>query len=254
MPESARSSCPRCGAHATGRYCAACGHALAMPACRHCRADLAPGSRFCGQCGAAAGSAPPGPVPASVKPLVPWALAALVAVVALVVVLAPGQSPPAGASAAGAVSAAVPLPDLSALPPRARFDTLYNRVMRGSEQGDEANVMVWAPMALAAYGDLADVDADARYHAAMIRLHTGDAAGAAALADTITALQPSHLFGFVLRGTVARFGRDDAGLAREQAALLRVWDAEMAAARPEYGDHQFILNQFVTEARARTGQ
>jgi len=181
----------------------------------------------------------------------------LAIIVALVAVLMPRQPVPAAESgpglAAGAGAPEAPLPDLTALPARARFDTLYNRVMRASERGDQGTVSRYAPMALQSYAELSAPDADARYHAAMVRLHTGDPGGAAALADTISMGQASHLFGFVIRGTVARLERDDARLAREQAAFLAAYDAEIAAVRPEYNDHKFILDQFVGEARARVG-
>jgi len=185
----------------------------------------------------------------------PFALAGVFVIVALVVVLAPGQSaPPADSGAGFAVPAAqAPLPDMTGFPARARFDTLYNRVMRAAEQADEATAGRFAPMALEAYTELEVIDADARYHAAMIRLHTGDPTGAAALADSISMADPNHLFGFVIRGTVARLQKEDARLASEQAAFLRAYDAEIATGRPEYTDHNFIINQFVTEARARGG-
>jgi hypothetical protein len=176
----------------------------------------------------------------------------LAIVVALVVFLLPAQAPPAALGASpGTATPQAPLPDLTAMPARERFDTLYNRVMRAAQDADGATAGLLAPMALEAYAALDGVDADARYHAAMIRMHTSDPQGAAALADSIHLAQPAHLFGFVIRGTVARFQGDQAGLAAEQAALLQVYDAEMAANRPEYTDHRFILDQFVAEARAR---
>lgn len=264
MPASSPTSCPSCGKPASGRFCPSCGAALAGRPCASCGKAMAPGARFCGACGAAAGGAaagaPPGERGAGGAPLAgrslwPYAVAGLAVVVALVALLMPRQPVPAAAGAApgAAPSAAAPLPNLAALPARARFDTLYNRVMRASESGDQGSMGQFAPMALEAYTQLEAVDADARYHAAMIRLHTGDPAGAAALADTISQGQGSHLFGFVIRGTVARLQRDDARLAREQAEFLRVYDAEIAAGRPEYTDHKFILDQFIGEARARAG-
>ncbi len=256
------TSCPSCGKPASGRFCGSCGAALSGRACPACGSALAAGARFCGSCGAATAgggaartaATTPGLAPGSVWP---WALAGVAVIVALVAVLMTRQptTPIAAAelSPEGAAMAAAPLPDLTTLPARARFDTLYNRVMRASESGDQGSVGRFAPMALQAYTELDAADADARYHAAMLRLHTGDPTGAAALADTISMGEATHLFGFVIRGTVARLQQDDAALAREQAAFLGVYDAEIARGRPEYGDHQFILNQFVTEARARAG-
>ncbi len=259
MSPAPSGHCPSCGKPASGRFCGACGTALAGRACPSCHHPLAPGARFCGACGAAtAGGTAPAPAPAAAinpRQLWPIALAGVAVVVALVVVLMPGQSPPPADAAGGfaAPAAQAPLPDMTGFPARVRFDTLYNRVMRAAEQADEATAGRFAPMALEAYAQLGAVDADARYHAAMIRLHTGDPAGAAALADSISMADANHLFGFVIRGTVARLQKEDARLASEQAAFLRAYDAEMATARPEYTDHSFIINQFVTEARARVG-
>lgn len=257
-PSSSR--CPACGKAASGRFCGACGAALAGRACGSCGAALGPGARFCGACGAAAGAgaargAAGSPAPSDpVRLIWPFAVAAVAVVAALLVFLIPREPAVAPAAAPFAAGAPAPLPDLATLPARARFDTLYNRVMRASEQGDQVSVSRFAPMALQAYTQLDAVDADARYHAAMIRLHTSDPAGAAAVADTITQLQATHLFGYVIRGTVARLQQDDARLGREQAEFLRHYDAEIAAGRPEYTDHKFILDQFVSEARARAGR
>lgn len=257
-----RSTCPSCGKPASGRFCGSCGAALSGRACPSCGAALAAGALYCGACGVATtggGTTSPrtGAAPTTASNVLPYALAGVFAVVALIAVLMRGQGAPpavpAGLPGANPAAASAPLPDLTGLAPRARFDTFYNRVMRASESGDQGSVSRFAPMALEAYSQLDAVDVDARYHAAMVRLHTGDPAGAAALADTIGQGQPAHLFGFVVRGTVARLQRDTVAMAREQAAFLRVYDAEIAAGRPEYTDHSFILNQFVTEARARAG-
>ena len=55
-------------------------------------------------------------------------------------------------------------------------------------------------MAFGAYAQLDTVDADARYHAAVLHCRSGDAAAALALADTILAESPGHLFGYIVRG------------------------------------------------------
>jgi len=104
------------------------------------------------------------------------------------------------------------------------------------------------PMALAAYAQLDTLDADARYHAALLEIHTGDVAGPAALADTILTAEPGHLFGYVIRGTVARWRRDDAGLARAYVDFLAHYDAELTADRPEYAEHRPALDQFHRQA------
>jgi hypothetical protein len=51
--EQAVPACPHCGARAEGgRFCQQCGQTLApRHACPKCNAALAPGNRFCGECG-----------------------------------------------------------------------------------------------------------------------------------------------------------------------------------------------------------
>lgn len=180
-------------------------------------------------------------------------VALVVGAVVLGVVLAMAWSgapdaspPPAAMSGAGDASTI----DLSTMTPRQRFDRLYDRVMRSSEGGDDAAVAQFAPMALAAYAQLDQVDADARYHAAMIRMHTGDPTGAAALGDSIRIADSSHLFSYIVHGTLARQRNDQARMREEQVGFLRHYESEMAAKREEYKLHTFILDQFVSEARA----
>jgi hypothetical protein len=137
------------------------------------------------------------------------------------------------------------LPDLSTMTPRERFDRLYNRVMSAAESGDTATVTRFGPMVLAAYRQLDTIDADARYHAAVLQLHVmGDTGSALRLADSILLASPSHLFGFLIRGTAAQLAGNAPLLKRARADFLRAWEIEMKAARPEYQDHRTMLNQF----------
>lgn len=147
-------------------------------------------------------------------------------------------------------AAAAELPDISNMTPRERFDRLFDRVMRSSETGDESSVTTFAPMALQAYSMLDSIDADARYHAALIMLHTGDVDGARALADTISKEQSGHLFGTVIRGTIARFRQDQKGLDAAYAEFLKNYDREDATGRPEYAAHRRALDDFLEAARA----
>jgi len=166
--------------------------------------------------------------------------------------------PPAAAEApfaAGGDGGRAP-PDISSMSPRERYDRLFNRIMRAAEQGDQATVENFAPMALSAYGmlDPKEVDPDARYHAALIRLHTNDVAGASALADSILRQQPTHLFGILLKGTIARFQKNQKALDQSYADFLARYDAEMKANRPEYAEHPRALEEFLKSARAAKGQ
>jgi hypothetical protein len=141
-------------------------------------------------------------------------------------------------------------PDISQLSPKERFDRLYNRVMQAAQSGDQATMSRFMPMALSAYEMLDSVDADARYHAALLRVHSGDVQGSRALGDSILAAQPGHLLGYVVLGTTARWAKDDSGLATAYREFLAHYDAEMKADRREYGEHRTSVDGFRREALA----
>jgi len=255
--------CPACGTAATGNFCSACGASLVARSCAGCRADLSPQARFCHRCGR---PVTPGAVPAA-RPALParertaWVVAgalclALIAgIVFKVVRAAPAPVAPEMANA-GAQSAredagpgiAGPAPDISRMTPRERFDRLFNRIMQASEQGDTAQVDRFTPMALGAYAQLDSVNADARYHAAVLRMQVGDFPGALALADTILARNPGHLFGYVVRGTAAGLQGDTAAARRAARDFLAHYDAETRANRIEYQEHEPALSDFKQQA------
>lgn len=245
------ATCASCGVSGTGRFCSNCGAPRGGPsACRGCGAALAPGARFCPVCGRGVGSAPA----AGKAGRAPWiyAGAALVGLLGMVLVVMTrtASAPPQPAESAAVVEAdgGAP-PDIGRLSPRERFDRLYGRVMRAAQAGDGATVERFTPMALMAYSQLDSVDADTRYRAALLDLHSGDMTGPTALADTILALNPGHLFGYLIRGTVARWRKDDKALARAYAGFLEHYDAELKAGRPEYADHKTALDQFHQQAQ-----
>jgi len=221
MTAKTPTGCTRCGSPLSGRFCTACG----APAPAGAGVPMATG---------------------------PWK--AVGGVVALVAVFALGllvgrEGGRGGVAPAGETAPAeAPAPDISNLSPRERFDRLYERVMRASSSGDAATLQRFAPMAVAAYGMLDSVDADARYDVAVIKLHLGDIPGAKALADSIVTAQPTHLFGHMLRFTVGRFGGDSASAKRASAAFLANYAAEMRKARPEYAKHRTAIDNFKRQA------
>lgn len=244
------STCPSCGASGAGNFCASCGSPRVPTPCGACGRPLDTSAKFCSSCGqptAASGGRTPARTTRSDR--TPWilaaaALAGLLAVLLLMLVrTAPRVTAAAADSPVAGDEAGIP-PDISSMSPRERFNRLYNKVMTAAQTGDEGTVGRFTPMALTAYAQLDTVDADARYHAALIEVHTGDVAGPAALADTILAQDPGHLFGYVIRGTVARWEKDDKALARAQAGFLEHYDAEMKAARQEYSEHTRSLDEF----------
>ncbi|MDZ4864652.1 MAG: zinc ribbon domain-containing protein [Gemmatimonadota bacterium] len=257
-------TCPSCGSAATGKFCRQCGTTLtssASPCCGRCGAPPAAGARFCAQCGASASATAPG---VGRTERLTWFLAGggVVALAGALALLLGQDRPPTVADAAGAVNAPFASgasaadgtpPDISNMSPRERFDRLFNRIMRAAESGDEATVTTFAPMALSAFQMLDSVNVDARYHAALIQLHTGDMAGAAAQGDSILKAQPGHLFGYIVKGTIARFQKDQAALGVAYTAFLKHYAAEAALKRPEYAEHPRAVEDFLTAARTAEG-
>jgi hypothetical protein len=252
--------CPACGSAATGNFCSACGASLVARTCAACRADLSPQARFCHRCGRPAGAASGGRPPLPARERTAWlvagalCLALIAGIVFKVVRAAPPAAPDmanAGAQSAredAGPAAAGPAPDISRMTPRERFDRLFNRIMQAAEQGDTAQVDRFTPMALGAYTQLDSVNADARYHAAVLRMQVGDFPGALALADTILARSPGHLFGYVVRGTAAGLAGDSAAARRADREFLAHYDAEIRADRIEYKEHEPALADFKQQA------
>jgi hypothetical protein len=244
MSVSARP-CPACGNSGAGRFCSNCGTQRDGAACAGCGAAVSPAARFCSSCGLTVGSGP-GTVS---RDRTPWVVAALAMAGLMAVLLimlvrkSAGPAVQAEVAVSSDASGEAP-PDISNMSPRERFNRLYNRIMTAAQSGDEATVTRFTPMALMAYAQLDTIDADARYHAALLKVHTGEVDASRALADTILAQNPGHLFGYIIRGTVARFRKDQPELKRAYAGFLKRYDAEMKAARPEYAEHRTSLDDF----------
>jgi Double zinc ribbon len=255
MTASISVSCPACGAAARGNFCSSCGASLTPRACAVCRAELSPQARFCHRCGRPAGSGL-GRAGAPSSDRGAWIIAGglcllLVAGIAYKVSSsAPNPAAPdmANAGAAGADRVPGPAPDISGMSPRERFDRLFNRIMQAAQRGDSAEVERFTPMALGAYEQLDTRDVDARYHAAVLHLQAGDFTQARALADSILAESAGHLFGYVIRGTAARFQGDRTALARAERDFLAHYQTETEAKRVEYLEHTPVLDEFKREA------
>jgi len=264
------AGCPACGSAASGNFCSACGASLVARTCAACRADLSPQARFCHRCGRPAGGPPPtAGLPRRERTA--WIVAGALCLVLLGAILfrvmrgnptpvAPDMAN-AGASTGaaagtesfggGAAGGGTP-PDISRMSPRERFDRLFNRVMQAAERSDTAQVERFTPMALGAYAQLDTVNADARYHAAVLRLQVGDVPGALALADTLLARDPGHLFGYLIRGTAAGLQGDTAAARRAGRDFLAHYQAERSAARIEYREHEPALEDFKRQVESQT--
>jgi hypothetical protein len=250
MTSREASSCPSCGAPASGNFCSACGASLGTFTCTACRAELSPQARFCHRCGHPVASRRGAPSERRAWIIAGSLCLLLVAAIAYKVTsAAPGPVAPdmanAGTSTGTPSGAAI---DISQMTPRERFDRLFNRIMLASEQRDTSEVQRFTPMALGAYSQLDTMDVDARYHAAVLRVQIGDLAGARALADTILIESPGHLFGYLVRGTVAQLQSNRSALRTAQREFLAHYDAAMKANQVEYLEHRPVIEEFKKEA------
>ncbi len=144
-------------------------------------------------------------------------------------------------------------PDISQMSPEERANRLFNRVMILAEAGKTDSVRFFLPMALGAYGQLSQLDADARYHIGLLQLAGGDVEAALAQADTLQRSMPTHLFIYVLRAHAYQQRGNTQLERRAYADFLRNEPAETARNRPEYNDHSDALKSFKTEASRVTG-
>ena len=269
MTASPPTPCPACGTPATGNFCSACGASLTPRTCEGCHADLSPRARFCHRCGrpvGAGGVAAPAGEPLPSRERTAWIVAGVLCAAFLAAILLRVWRPPApvapdmanagsaSAQALGSKGPAMgPAPDISSMTPRERFDRLFNRIMQAAAAGDSAQVVRFTPMALGAYTQLDSIDADARYHAAVLRLQVGEVSGAVALADTILIRNPGHLFGYLVRGQAAELQGDTAAETSARRDFLAHYDAEMRADRTEYREHARVIDEFKQKSERLKG-
>jgi hypothetical protein len=246
--------CPGCGKSAAGNFCSHCGTPI-VTVCPECDAEVKPGSRVCQECGASLVAAAPKQLNA--QAIAPWA-AIVIAMLALGVALAALFDRGSGAATPSPfsqlTSPAAPAPgqpvDLASMSPREAADRLYNRAMAASEKGDFVEALKFAPMALQAYEGLGSLDNDARYHVALLRLTTEDIDGARVQIEMLRQSVPNHLLAFMLEHQIAERGGKKDSAARAYKSFLAAYDAEMAAGRAEYQDHQGSIERFREAAQA----
>lgn len=268
----ASTTCPACGAAATGRFCAECGTPVGGASCASCHAPLSAGAKFCHRCGTAVGERAPRPVgERGLASAMPWAVAAiaLLALVALVAGQRFARSRPANTPATASAEQGAPegmpssgdvpssdrspsrAPDISNLTPEEQADRLFNRVMTLFEQGDTARVQFLAPMAVEAYQRLPKLTLDQRYHLGRVGAVTGVAPLAGAQADSILQQRPTHLLGLILAAQAARMRGDEATARGYDRRLLAALASEEKSGLPEYDQHANDITRAVESARAR---
>jgi len=181
-------------------------------------------------------------------------LGVLVVVLAVAAYRGEGGSPPvagpAGASALGPIGDAPGrAPPLTGTP-REQADRLFNRVMQLLAMNDSVQASFFLPMAILAYKQAGELDADGHYHLAVLETTAGNYAAAREAADRILAVTPDHLLGLGAAARAAAAAGDTATARRFYERFLRVYDEELARDRQEYRDHAQILPDYRSEAQA----
>ena len=210
--------------------------------CHACGAQLSATARFCHKCGATVATAHG----TGWRAGLPWALAGAALGALVAVALMRGTGRKESDTLAGPVG--IRAPDISQLSPEERASRLFNRVMILAEAGKRDSVQFFLPMALGAYGQLPNLDADARYHLGLLLLAGGNVPAALAQADTMQRAVPNHLFIYILRAHAYEALGNAGQEQRAYADFLRHEQAELALQRPEYDDHREALTNFHSEA------
>ena len=241
--------CPRCKAPSSGRFCASCGAALAGANCSVCSQPLTPGARFCHHCGASTGKT----TTPTVRTMLPW-LVPGIAVLALVAFLI-GQRVAGGGSGTAAPDASLApsgsqATDISSMSPDERASRLFDRVMRYGEQGKKDSLRIFAPMAIQAYDMLGPADTHTRYDVGMIGIVSGDVQLARAEADTILAVNKTHLLGLILAMKAADLRGDVAARDGYRRRFVAAEPSERAKTVKEYADHMADIDAALKPARA----
>lgn len=223
--------------------------------CQTCGATLAADARFCHRCGTPLPGTP-ARTPSSAKrsSILVYSVAAvsIIGATLVAVVLTYGNrgapEPPVVESTA---AQGAPSVDLSTMTPLQAADRLFNRVMGASERGDSEEVARFAPMAVAAYGRVSDLDLDARYHLGLLYLQLDELDQVREQIAVMKQSAPRHLLALVLEHDVALLAGDAETAVRAAADFHAAYGDEMAAARPEYEAHRFAIDRF-RSARAES--
>lgn len=233
--------CPSCQTEAAGAFCPACGAPLQGAHCSTCDAELVAGARFCTSCGA-----PVRPAPSHL----PWYIAGAALIALIVALLYPALSDRAETSRGDVVAPAFAPNPMSAAPPpltgtpREQADRLFNRVMTARESGDTAQASFFLPMAITAYEQMGELEADGLYHLGVLRLAAGKYSAAREAAEHILAGSADHLLGLALATDAAERAGERARAREYARRFLAAYERERGKRLPEYQDHAAMLPEY----------
>ena len=134
--------------------------------------------------------------------------------------------------------------------PREAATRLFERVMTAVEGDNQAEAATFLPMAIASYDRIAALSLDDRFHLSLLHAAAGDGATALTVAEAGLALRPTHLLCLAAAARAALLVGDDARARAHYRTLAEAYDAEIAAALPEYGPdkHAALLPVLRAEA------
>lgn len=257
--------CNQCGAQGSGRFCGHCGASLVDLPCSSCQTELAPGTRFCPDCGSphraeeararelavmAAGSPRGGPGGGGSMAALPWGVAGVLLVALLVVgglsILGSGggAAPPPGALGPA------PNVDLASMTPGEAALRLFNRVAVAIEVRDSVEVANFLPMAIDAHEIARPLDDGQLFRLSFLYRISRDFETALAVAREGLERSPDNLL--LLSAAAEAFrdlGDDDAARVYYTRVLDR-WDEETARGLEEYQGHAQLLPVLREEAEA----
>ncbi len=234
----------QCGAEETGSFCSKCGANLNPEPCPACKETPSAGAQFCNHCGAELRTKA-GAASASEQggPNLGWWAAGIMTIIVAFLMLVPVLRPETEAP----LPATAPIPtgpasvDLSSMTPREAADRLFERVMTAVSEENGEEVRGFLPMAVQAYSQVPNLDADGFFHMAILRQVEGSPAGAFAAAEAGLELSPNHLLALAAAaGAAETLG--NAATARElHLRFLENYDSEIASENQDYLLHQQLL-------------
>ncbi len=172
----------------------------------------------------------------------------------ILVLLLPTLREQAAVPAAPAVAAPNGAPPPLTGTPRQQADQLFNRVMEERQAGNVERVTFFLPMAIAAYRQAGQLDADGLYHLSLLESAAGQHGAARATAEQILAQSPGHLLGLAAAAEAAARAGDTTAAKRYYERFLEDFASESTRRLPEYQDHARIFPEYRQSAEALLGR